>query len=264
MNLNDIYNYFLSQGMSPAAAAQATAWQAITNPSGSLSQLRAPERWYSNQEIYDYYAPNFSAALNFPVQRDAQGNLAFDQGGKPLTDPLAAYTSENINNILKTKNKITFGDISNIASRAPKELNSPKYGGVSLATQYGISPQDYYNQLKDIVNEYNTAQKQIETQSKTHPFAQRGLPNPNLRYGLADDPTRDLVAYKPAVDYITKKRAEQEQKFRKAGLTGTQLDDSLKKYTTEISKSVQAKIDASGVTPFLDRAKQLASVKKGK
>lgn len=258
MNLNDIYNYFLSQGMSPAAAAQATAWQAITNPSGSLSQLRAPERWYSNQEIYDYYAPNYSAAINFPVQRDPQTKIL-----APDIDPLAAYTSESINNILNKKGKLTFGDISNIASNAAKTLRTPEYGS-KLFSDYNISTQDYYNQLKDIVNEYTSAQRQIETQSKTHPFAQRGLPNPNLRYGIKDDPTRDLVAYKPAVDYITKKRAEQEQKFRKAGLTGTQLDDSLKKYTAEITKAVQAKIDASGVTPFLDRAKQLASVKKGK
>lgn len=257
--------------MSPAEAAQATAWQAISNPTGNITQLKAPQRYYTDQEIYDFYAPNYSAALNFPITRSTTVQVRDPKTNKMINtpvldqgiDPLAAYTAESIKNIINSKGKLTFGDISNIASNAGKTLKTPEYGS-KLFSDYNISTQDYYNQLKDIATEYTAAQRQIETQSTTHPFAQRGLPNPNLRYGIADDPKRGLVAYKPAVDYLNKKKTEQEQKFRKAGLTGTQLNDSLNKYTAEIAKSLQSKIDASGITPFLETAKQLASVKKGK
>lgn len=257
MNLSDIYNYFLSQGLSPQEAAQAAAWQAITNPSGSITQLKVPQKWYSDDEIYNFYAPDFSAALNFPVVRDPQGALDVN------VDPLAAYTSESLKNVLNTKGKITFGDLSNIASNASKQLRTPNYGS-KLFSDYNISTQDYYNQLKDIAVQYQTAQREIDKQKETHPFAQRGLPDPTLRYGLVNNPAQKLIAYQPAVDYLNKKSAEQEQKFRKAGLTGTQLNDSLKKYRVEISKAVQKKIDESGITPFVEEAKNLVSVKKGK
>lgn len=256
MNLNDIYKYFLSQGMRPTEAAQATLWQAITNPSGSITQLKAPERYYSDQEIYDYYAPNYSSALNFPVQRDPQ-TKALAQG----IDPLAAYTSESIKNILGTKGKITFGDISNIASNASLKLKTPEYGS-KLFSDYNITTQDYYNQLKDIVNEYTTAQKQIETQSKTHPFAQRGLPNPNLKFGVRNDAAKSTVAYPGVEDYFKNKVRAQEQALRKAGATGNDLKIAIEKYTDTLTTNLEKKIEASGVSPFLLEAKNLLAVKK--
>lgn len=256
MNLNDIYKYFLSQGMSASEAAQATLWQAITNPTGNITQLKAPERWYSDQEIYDYYAPNYSSALNFPVQRDPQTKML-----APDVDPLAAYTSESIKNVLKNKGKITFGDISNIASNAAKVLKKPEYGS-KLFSDYNITTQDYYNQLKDIVNEYTTAQKQIETQSKTHPFAQRGLPNPNLRYGVRNDATKNTIAYPGIDEYFKNKVRAQEQALRKQGATGNDLKVAMDRFADTLSTNIEKKIDASGVTPFLLEAKNLISVKK--
>lgn len=256
MNLNDIYNYFLSQGMSASEAAQATLWQAITNPSGSLSQLRAPERWYSDQEIYDYYAPNYSAALNFPVRRDPQTKIL-----APDIDPLAAYTSESIKDVLNKKGKLTLGDISNIASNAAKTLKKPEYGS-KLFSDYNISTQDYYNQLKDIATEYTSAQRQIETQSKTHPFAQRGLPNPNLRFGVRNDAAKNTVAYPGVDEYFKNKVRAQEQALRKQGVTGNDLNIAMNKFADTLSTNIQKKIEASGVTPFLLEAKNLISVKK--
>lgn len=259
MKLDDIYRYFISTGMSPAEAAQATAWQAISNPSGSITQLKTPEKWYSDEEIYNFYAPDFGAAISYPVQRDPQ-TKALLQG----IDPLAAYTKEKLSEIVQAKRPITFGDISNIASNVSRDLQKPEYGSVSFASTYGISPQDYYNQLKDIVVQQQSAQREIDKQKNTHPFSQRGLPDPTLRYGLVSKPAEKVIAYKPAFDYVLKKSTEQEQKFRKAGLTGAQLDESLRKYTDKISDAVLKKIDESGITPFVEEAKKLSSVKKGK
>ena len=115
-----------------------------------------------------------------------------------------------------------------------------------------------------IRDRYNTAKKQIDIQQETHPYAQRGLPNPNLRYSVVNDPNRNYVAYQPAVDYVAQKTKAQEQALRKAGLTGNTLVGALKQYRNELAANVQKKIDESGITPFTVEAQKMYSVKKGK
>lgn len=273
MNLQDIYNYFLSQGLTPAEAAQATAWQAISNPTGNITQLKVPQKYYTDQEIYDFYAPNYSAALNFPITRSTTIQVRDPKTNKLINtpvldqgiDPLAAYTAESINNIINSKGNLTFGDISNIASNASAALRTPQYGGGSKPfSDYYIGTQDYYNQLKDLVSEYNTAKREITAQATTHPFAQRGLPNPNLRFGIKNDPTKNTVVYPGADEYFKNKVKAQEQILRKAGATGRDLQVAITQYSDTLSANMQKKLDASGLTPFLYEANKLVNVKKGK
>jgi hypothetical protein len=201
-DMNELYKFYLGRGYDKKTAAQYVAYQYLASPTGSVSTLKEPEKYYTLDQYYELNAPSYSSVINF-------------KGDISKLDPLQQYT---IKSLQPYKGKsLTLNDISRIARQAAKAVsgNAPIDGEK-------IDVQDYYNQLKDLYAEKTAAEKSFKVQKDTHPYAQFGLGDPNLRYTVYTKPTdptagssfagRDTVKfdpskyvqYKPAVDYIAK------------------------------------------------------------
>lgn len=220
-DFNEIYNQFLEQtGGDAKTAAQYTAYNLLTNPKGAISSIKLPPQWYSQQQWYEYTAPDYLSVKGYSG-----------------TDPLTKNTAQ----LFKNQN-IKLADLSAWA-RNPTSLK--------LLQDTGLSANDYYDQLKDIYYQKQNAEKQFTTQKSTHVYSQYGLPDPTLRYGLVDNPDQNTVAYKPAVDYVANKTKAFYESQRKQGKTAAQADAIAKQYRTQLTSAVEQKLEESALTPFV-------------
>jgi hypothetical protein len=201
-DMNELYKFYLGRGYDKKTAAQYVAYQYLASPTGSVSTLKEPEKYYTLDQYYELNAPSYSSVINF-------------KGDISKLDPLQQYT---IKSLQPYKGKsLTLTDISRIASGAAKAVS----GASAPLDNEKIDVQDYYNQLKDLYAEKTAAEKSFKVQKDTHPYAQFGLGDPNLRYtvfNVSDNlvsrgpkqmpvakysPSK-YVQYKPYVDFITK------------------------------------------------------------
>ena len=256
-DMNELYKFYLGRGYDKKTAAQYVAYQYLASPTGSVSTLKEPEKYYTLDQYYELNAPSYSSVINF-------------KGDISKLDPLQQYT---IKSLQPYKGKsLTLNDISRIARQAAKE---------NKIDEEKMDVQDYYNQLKDLYAEKTAAEKSFKVQKDTHPYAQFGLGDPNLRYTVYTKPTdptagssfagRDTVKfdpskyvqYKPAVDYIAKATSAFGNNINaKYGISGKQLATYSKQFQDALSKAVQAKLDDGNLTPFLDQVKGLRNVRK--
>jgi hypothetical protein len=238
IDLNKLFQQYVNQfGGDTRKAARYTAFQYLANPSGSVSALKQPETWYSLDEWYDYNAPSYSAIVNY-------------KGDPNQLDALTKFTAEQLKPYKGKTLNLT--DLSKIAQKAVDD-------GVLSETNYG--PQDYYNQLKDLYTEKTAAEKAYERQKNTHVFSQFGL-NPEVKYSFKNDPANNLVAYQPAVDYLTKKGNERYNALIKRGIKPEQAKAYTAAYTYKLGQAVQSKLDASGLDPFIDQVYAKARIRK--
>lgn len=257
IDLNKLYNYYLNKYGDKKTAAQYTAFQYLSNPTGSVAGLKEPEKYYTLDEYYNYNAPSYSSLINFT-------------GDTNTLDALTKYTA----NALKPyKGKtLQLADLSRIAQGAQN-------AGALDDTNYNT--QDYYNQLKDIYTEKTAAEKAFEKQKNTHPYAQFGLGDPNLRYTVYTKPTdptagssfagRDTankfdpskyVQYKPAVDYVAKSMQSFGDTLLKKGIKVDKIRIYQEQFRTALEKAVQSKLDSSNLSPFVDQVKALRPIRK--
>ena len=65
INLGELYNYYVNKYQDKKTAAQYTAFQLLSNPSGSVAGLKEPQKWYSQDEWLSYEAPAYLAIKNY-------------------------------------------------------------------------------------------------------------------------------------------------------------------------------------------------------
>lgn len=238
VDLNQLFQQYVNQfGGDRRKAARYTAFQYLANPSGSVSALKQPSTWYSLDEWYEYNAPSYSNLLNYA-------------GDVTKLDPLTKFTADKLKPFKGKTLNLT--DLSKIAQEAVDT-------GVLGETNY--STQDYYNQLKDLYAEKTAAEKAYERQKNTHEFAQFGL-NPEVRYSYRNDPQNNLVAYKPAADYLNRKGNERYKSLLQRGVSVDQAKAYTAAYTKKLADAVQAKLDASNLDPFIDQVYARAKIRK--
>ena len=254
-DMNELYKFYLGRGYDKKTAAQYVAYQYLASPTGSISTLKEPEKYYTQDQYYELNAPSYSSVVNF-------------KGDVSKLDPLQQYT---IKSLQPYRGKsLTLTDISRIASGASKEksLDNEK-----------LDVQDYYNQLKDLYDEKTAAEKSFKVQKDTHPYAQFGLGDPNLRYtvfNVSDNlvspgpkqmpvakysPSK-YVQYKPYADFINTSSTSFTDTLLKKGIAKPAALEYAAQFKTAISNALQKKLDDGKLTPFLDSVKGLRSVRK--
>lgn len=249
LDFDDIYNEFVDLGYDPATATQYAAYQYIINPSGAIKQVKLPENWYSDEEWYEYEAPDYLKLkeyagndnfLNFnkSVLFDEQGNL---------------------------KPEVASGGANYIFA----QVTGPD--GTDARSNLNVDPYDHYQQLLAVYNQKVSADNKIENQSNTHPFAQYGLSNPNQRYYFSnakDSKQRELDAtaagikerknYVPLPDELNSifQNAVDTQvknfgnKLKKQGFTQQQVFQAMEVYEKRVVAAYNQQLAQSRVTPF--------------
>ena len=227
LDLGQVYNQYITEFQDPVKASQYTAFQYIANPKGTIASFKKPPTWYSKDEWYAYDAPDYLAAKEYTGD-----------------DKLAQYTRDTI------KNATSLTDLQ-LAAKAGKDK----------LQDTGLGVNDYYDQLKDIYYQKNSAEKAYAKQKETHVFSQYGL-NPEARYGLVNSPDGNTVAYKPAVDYVNKKSNQRYADLIKRGVSAQNAKSYTEAYVKNLGSAVLAKINAAGINPFTDQVRAKLGVRK--
>jgi hypothetical protein len=229
LDLGQVYNQYLMEFQDPIRASQYTAFQYIANPKGTIASFKKPPKWYSQDEWYEYEAPDYIRTKTYSGD-----------------DKLSGFTRDNIDNLT------SLADVSAVSRKAAKE---------GYLTGTGLTSGDYYNQIKDIYDQKSSALKKYKSQKETHVFSQYGL-NPEARYGLTSTPDGNTVAYKPAIDYLNKKGSARYADLIKRGVSAQNAKSYTEAYVKNLGTAVLAKINASGINPFTDQVRATLQVRK--
>ena len=261
INLGELYNYYVNKYQDKKTAAQYTAFQLLSNPSGSVAGLKEPQKWYSQDDWYNYEAPAFVAIKNYSG-----------------TDPLNQYLSRAIkksNNLAELQTELR--KVSNKDYWGKEYKDIPE---IKLGITYDINTNDLVNQATSLWSQKESADKKYKSQMSTHPFSQYGLPDPTLRYTVYTKPTdptagssfagrgtvkfdpTKYVQYKPAVDYINKATASFADSLYKKGLSRTDAIKYGAQYKTALEAAVQKKLDESELSPFVQKVLELRKIRK--
>lgn len=227
LDLGQVYNQYITEFQDPVKASQYTAFQYIANPKGTIASFKKPPTWYSKDEWYAYDAPDYLAAKEYAGD-----------------DKLAQYTRDTI-----------------INATSLTDLQLAAKAGKDKLKDSGLGVNDYYDQLKDIYYQKNSAEKAYAKQKETHVFSQYGL-NPEARYGLTNSQDGNTVAYKPAVDYINKKATARYADLIKRGVSAQNAKSYTEAYVKNLGSAVLAKINAAGINPFTDQVRAKLGVRK--
>jgi hypothetical protein len=266
INLGELYNYYVNKYQDKKTAAQYTAFQLLSNPSGSVAGLKEPQKWYSQDEWYNYEAPAFVAIKNYSG-----------------TDPLNQYLSKAIK---KSTN------LAELQTELRKVSNKDYWGKeykdipqIDLGKTYDITTNDLVNQATSLWSQKESADKKYKSQISTHPFAQYGLPDPTLKftvYSKSYNPTaptaagssfagldranrydpNKFVPYKPAVDYINKATTSFGNSLYKKGLSKADVIKYSDQYKAALETAVQKKLDESDLSPFVQKVLELRKIRK--
>lgn len=241
IDIGDLYNQYLGQGLDKKTAAQYAAFQYIANPTGSIKGIKQPPKWYSQDQWIDYSAPDYRSLVSY------QGS-----------DPFSLYVKGEVSNRTKGGKRLTLQDASEIATGAATK----GYTGEAK-----LSTGDVYNQVKDVVLQYESALKNYEQQKNTHVYSQYGL-DPNQRYVI--DPKKattdkQFIVYQPAADYVKMKTKSVYDNLIKQGYSIPDVEKYAQQYSVQLTDTLQKKLDDSALTPFIDRVNQLRKASgKGK
>jgi hypothetical protein len=231
LDLNKYYKTLISSGYDPVEAAQIVAYQYIDNPSGSITKIKLPPKWYTEEDYFSYSAPDYLAAVNYQGDDEVANKIAEFARGENFTLPgISKFVREN----------------------------RSIFGG-----------EDGYAQLKDLYDQKESARKGYEKQLESHEFTQYGLPDPTVRYGAmpgyrknAQGKTVQYVAYQPAVEYIDKKITNYYNQLRASGLDEKQAQQSIPRLRDRLVAEVDKKIAQASISPFLDKVAELRKIKK--
>jgi hypothetical protein len=231
LDLNKYYQTLVQSGYDPIDAAQITAYQYIDNPSGSITKIKLPPKWYTEQDYYEYSAPDFLAAANYVGDDEVANKVATFVTSENFTLPgISAFVRAN---------RSIFGD------------------------------SDGYAQLKDLYDQKESARKSYEKQLETHEFSQYGLPDPTTRYSVmpgvrknAQGRAVQYVAYQPAIEYVDKQVTNYYNNLRNSGLSETDAQKNLQRYQNALMSAVDQKISQAAISPFLDKVAELRKIKK--
>ena len=248
LEFDEIYNEFLNVTGDPTTATQYAAYQYIVNPTGSIKQLKTPEQWYSDEEWFNYTAPNYLAIRDYAAPEGQ------------LEDPLTKY----ISNIFKDEKQLKERGLSYISEKTRGQE------AIEIASAAGIDLDTLYSRTKDIYDEYQSAQQNIKRQASTHPFVQYGLPNPNDRfyYGKQElkdgKPVNNQVYQLPAeisgaIDLaISTQSKNLRTKLKGQGFTTSQIAAAEIEYETYLRDKYNKQLANSRITPFTVAAIQRA------
>lgn len=258
INWDQVYNDYITEytsGVDQTSPDYGNIVAAARRKAGEMAAYgrltgskKNPTKWYTLGEWIDYSAPSYKSV------RDYKG-----------TDEATKYISKEIKALEADPNKaFDIGAVNSIAE------------GLG---QQGYTRGEAYDIVKSIYDEFSAAKRNYKRQSTSHPYSQYGLPDPTTIYGLQDGTTTTfvigndgkpvkrkvkVVAYvdpktgQSAKDWVIKKTAAYQDSLIKKGVDAATAKTRAIEYGQALKTSVEAKIQASGVTPFIEAAAKRA------
>jgi len=145
----------------------------------------------------------------------------------------------------------TFDDIRPIAVQL---------SNVGAEAGTGLTYSDYYNEVKSIYEQKESAKKKYKNQQSTHIYAQYGLPDPTIVYGVMDSEDGKVKAYPGMAKWVTDRANQYEASLIKQGVSAQEAERAGLVYYETLKSSVDAKLAQSGNTPFVAAVAKRASI----
>lgn len=231
IDFQELYETYKNLGYNDARANSYVAYAYLTKNKIPTTRQFTQDEWYKNT------APDYFSVITAPDNPN---------------DPLKDYTK-------RIKTAKSPKDVFAIAYDAAGQLNKPE----SLFKDVS----DYRQYLMGLYTQKSQAEKQFRQQTQKFTPKIEGLPSVTARYGVADgtykkgNVTRQIIAFKPATDYVNSKVASWTKSLKKGTdyNTPAELASLTTKYREAVTKAVNEKLLTSGRTPFVDAAYKRAT-----
>lgn len=249
INWDSVYSDYITQYTTgfdqtdPDYAAKVAAAQRKAGELAAYGRLtgskKDPQKWYSMGEWIDLKAPTYKSIKSYK---------GTDAGLKYL--------------------KRAIGDLERDKTRG-LDLTAVAEITQGLQTNGGYQYQQAYDIANGLYAEFQTARQSYKKQGSTHPYRQYGLPDPTTIYGIAGGTTQTyvidnngkpvkktvkVVAYPGASKWVDDKAVAYQQKLVNSGVNATEATTRAAEYKIALANNVNAKIQASGITPFIEAA----------
>jgi hypothetical protein len=228
LNLKALYDYYISQGVDPATAAQYAAYYIPYGQKKSFTGITTP-KFKPETQLKIEYAPNFT---KFETQNDPFWNKIIDvakKGGTYLDIQKIAYGPDGqayaeANNLYTPEGYVNTGAILSNAGK--------------------------------ILNEYTTYQKQVAKQNKTFDTyaSSIGAPSSKARYKFSVTKSygENEVEYAPIRKAYDAVYAKLKSSLKAAKVSPAEAANYVKQFNTAFETGINAKIAESNLTPFTD------------
>lgn len=248
INWDSIYNDYVGQyttGLVETDVDYAAKVAAAQRKAGELAAYgrltgskKDPQKWYSIGEYIDLKAPTYKSVKNYKG-----------------TDAGLLYLKRAIGDL----------EVDKTRSLDLTAVNEITAGLQKNGYQY----QEAYDIANGIYQEFQGARQSYKKQGSTHPYKQYGLPDPTAIFGVTNSSTETyvidnngnavkkkvkVVAYPGASAWVDKKAVAYQQKLVKSGVGAADATSRAADYKIALTNNVNAKIQASGITPFIDAA----------
>lgn len=228
LDLSALYNYYISQGVDPATAAQYAAYYIPYGQKKSFTGITTP-KFKSSDQLKSEYAPNY---IKFEGMNDPFWNKVIDI----------------------TKNGGTYLDLQ-------KYVYGPE--GQKYATDNQMFDNMGYantgallSNAGKILNEYNAYNKQLGKQTKTFDAyaASIGAPSSQARYKFSVAKTygENELEYTPVRKVYNTVFDKVKSALKAAKVSPQDAANYVKQFNTAFETAINTKLGESNLTPFTD------------
>lgn len=221
LDLQSIYDYYISQGATPTEARQYTVYYIPYGQKKNFTGISTP-KFKTQKQFESEYAPNYTKfkASTEPFWKQVVDTV--DKGGTYLDLQKIVYSSD----------------------------------GKDYASNLGLLPQELLTNAGKILNEKTAVTNAKSKQDKSLDFyaSSIGAPSTKATYGLIADKAKNIIVFKPAADIYAKATADFKTKLKAANVDPTKAAQYYKEFDTAIKSGLEQAITKSNRNPFVDAA----------
>lgn len=238
LDLNSIYQYYITQGATPTEAAQYTVYYIPYGQKKSFTGISTP-KFKTSSQFESEYAPNYTKFKTISTTPSS---------AKPKTTEFWKAVIDKVDSggTYLDLQQIAYGDLG--AAYADENNLYDNNGYVNTSA--------ILSSASKVLNEKTSVLKAKAKQDKSLDFyaSSIGAPSTKAKYGLVADKANNIVVFKPAADIYAKATTDFKAKLKAAKVDPTKAAQYYKEFDTAIKSGLEQAITKSNRNPFVDAA----------
>ena len=233
LDLNSIYQYYISQGATPTEAAEYTVYYIPYGQKKNFTGIDT-QKFKTSKQFESEYAPNYTKFK------------AFSDSTRPKTTEFWKTVIDKVDKgaTYLDLQQIAYGDLG--AAYADENDLYTNSGYVDTAAVLSAAGK--------VLNEKTAVIKAKGKQDKSLDFyaASIGAPTTQAKYGLVADKKKNIVKFTPAADLYAKATKDYQAKLMAAKVEPTLAKKYYDQFDTTLKSRLEKAIEDSGRSPFVD------------
>jgi len=236
LDLNSIYQYYITQGATPTEAAQYTVYYIPYGQKKNFTGINT-QKFKTSSQFESEYAPNYTKFKTISTTANS---------AKPNTTKFwkAVIDKVDAGGTYLDLQELAYGDLG--AAYADENNLYDNSGYVNTSAILSAAGK--------VLNEKTAAIKAKRKQDKSLDFyaASIGAPTTQAKYGLVADKKNNIVKFTPAADIYTKATAAYKAKLKATVKDATKAEQYYNQFDTTLKSRLEKAIEDSGRSPFVD------------